>query len=75
MSKDITSIAKAVQEGLSLWKTFIATRQQAYERKMDKRKIRAVEYGERFILCYYSDEDAKEKKLDRYRRLFFKYNN
>lgn len=49
MSKAIETIAGAVQEGLSLWKTFIATRQEAYNRKMDKRKEKAISYAEAYM--------------------------
>ncbi len=34
------------KEALAAWKTFISTRQEAYERKMDKRKEKAIQYGE-----------------------------
>jgi len=40
------TIAGAVKEGLSLWKTFIATRQDAYDRKQDKRQERAIHVAE-----------------------------
>ncbi len=46
MANTISMIAGAVKEGLSLWKTFIATRQQAYERKMDKRQEKALNIAE-----------------------------
>ncbi len=39
-------IAGAVKEGLSLWKTFIATRQTAYNRKQDKRQEKAISIAE-----------------------------
>ena len=75
MANLATTITEAIREGLSLWQTFISTRQRAYERKMDKRKNKAIEYGEKFILLFYSDEENKDKKLDRYQKKFFKYNN
>ena len=40
------SIVSAVKEGLSAWKTFIATRQEAYDRKQDKRQERAINIAE-----------------------------
>jgi hypothetical protein len=40
------SIVSAVREGLSAWKTFIATRQEAYNRKQDKRQERAINIAE-----------------------------
>ena len=41
-----TTIAAAVKEGLSLWKVFIATRQEAYNRKKDKKQEKAIEIAE-----------------------------
>ena len=79
MPKDI---AGAIKEGFALWKTFIATREQAYQRKRDKDQERAIEAAEKYILT--SDElkvteDEKEKKellrrLERYKSKFLKYN-
>lgn len=46
MPNTASVIIGAVKEALELWKTFIATRQQAYERKMDKRQERAIQYAE-----------------------------
>jgi len=71
---NISVIASAVKEGLELWKTYIATRQEAYERKMDKKQRKAIEYAERFILHYYGNEENKDKELDKLQKKFFKYN-
>ena len=46
MSSPIGQIAAAVKEGLSLWRTYISTRQQAYNRQKDKRKDLAIRYAE-----------------------------
>ena len=43
------TIAGAVKEGLSLWKTYIATRQEAYNRKQDKRQEKAIHTAEQMI--------------------------
>lgn len=43
---NVSVIAEAVKEALDLWKTFIATRQQAYERGMDKKQQKAIQIGE-----------------------------
>ena len=76
MPEPVSAIAKAIGEGLNLWKTFIATRQQAYVRKMDKRKTRAIEYAERYLLrCKTLGVGKDDKFLVRYASKFFKYNN
>lgn len=76
MTPLVKEIVGAVKQGLSLWEKYIDTRQSAYNRKMDKRKRKAIDYAEQFILAYYEDEvDNKEKYLRRKRDLFFKYNN
>lgn len=79
MPKDI---AGAIKEGLSLWKTFIATRQEAYERKQDKKQVKAIEMGEQYILqnkhlMTLTDEDdikKAKKQLKFLEEKFFKYN-
>jgi hypothetical protein len=38
-----------VKEGLSAWKVFISTRQEAYNRKMDKRKEAALQIAEEWF--------------------------
>ena len=42
----VTSVAGAIKEGLSLWRTFIATRQEAYNRKKDKNQEKAINLAE-----------------------------
>jgi len=67
-----------LKEGLSLWKKYIETRQEAYERKMDKERRKCIEYAEQFIRTYYDkevEEKDKQKYLRKRRDLFFKYNN
>lgn len=76
-------ILKAVNEGLSLWKTFIATRQEAYNRKQDKKQVAAIENAEKYIfandklLAKLNLEEKEFKKdlalLERYRKRFFHY--
>jgi len=39
-------ILAIVKEGLSAWKTFIATRQEAYNRKRDKNQEKAIQIAE-----------------------------
>lgn len=75
MPDPITTIAGAIKEGLSLWKSFINTRESAYNRKMDKKLRKALEYGEKFILTSeLEDSQERTKKLKRYKNKFFKYN-
>ncbi len=71
-------VIKAINQGLLLWGKWIDTRQDAYERKMDKHKRKAINYAEQFINLYYDttvEEESKSKVLRRKRDLFFKYNN
>ena len=76
-------ILKVVQEGLGLWKTFIATRQEAYTRKADKNQVKAIESAEKYIFAVSAliaklslDEKEFQKDLNliaRYRKHFFHY--
>ena len=82
MPGEINAIAKAIQEGLSLWKTFIATRQEAYYRQQDKRKSLAIDAAENYIILneeINNCQDEKERnkkisKLDYWKVRFFKFN-
>lgn len=66
-------ILKLAQEGLELWKVFISTRQEAYERKMDKRQVMAIEWAERAFRRI-GELDLKDKELKKCEDKFFKYN-
>ena len=68
------SIVEMIKEGLSAWKKFIETRQDAYNRKMDRNMRRAIDYGEKYIRENEA-EDTNEKLLIRYSKKFFRYNN
>ena len=68
------AIASAIKEGLSLWKTYLSTRQEAYERKMDKRKAKAIEYGERIVLRV-QELKIEDRQVEGLIKKFFKYNN
>jgi hypothetical protein len=83
------SILKVAQEGLNLWKTFIATRQEAYSRKQDKKQVVAIEAGEKLIFevdqlierVKMNEEMSKDKTIKgilnqvaHFRARFFKYN-
>jgi len=82
-------ILAVLKEGLALWKVFIATRQEAYNRQQDKNQIKAIEAAEKYIFrvddlisrIAVSHPSAKEDKdlqrglkdIARYRKRFFKY--
>ena len=81
MPGQITAIANVVKEGLSLWKTFIATRQESYNRQMDKNKRAAIDCAEQFILLfpkYKAAEDKGKRQVDkqmaRWQKKFFRLN-
>ena len=75
-------LALAVKEGLELWKTYIATRQQAYERKMDKRQEKAIQYAEQsfesmnemfnFISAKVTFSKEDQKEYDRIKTEIYK---
>ena len=75
-------ILGVVKEGLSLWKVFISTRQEAYNRQQDKKQVAAIESAEKYILTNESiiaRIDQKEFKkelgtLAHFKARFFKYN-
>ena len=41
-----SSVIGTLEQALKAWETYIATRQQAYERHMDKRKEKAIQTAE-----------------------------
>lgn len=83
MANTAQAIVAAVKEALDLWKTFIATRQQAYERRMDKRQEAAIRYAEKafdkmgvLFQFLYENVDIPEKKkaeFDRIKTIIYKY--
>ena len=83
VTSDIGLIAQTITAGFNLWKTFIATRQEAYNRQMDKRKREAINTAEKYIhqddkLEHTTDEKlikAIKKKKTKWRQRFFKFNN
>lgn len=73
----IDQILSVLKEGLAAWKTFIATREEAYKRSMDKRLRAALEAGEKYILTDTDaniKEDRKQKLKAHYKKRFFHYN-
>lgn len=40
------AIIEAINKGLEAWKVYVSTRQEAYERKMDKKKQKAIDIAE-----------------------------
>lgn len=71
MNATLEAILKTVQEGLSLWKSFIETREEAYRRNMDKRMRKCIDCAEKYILA---DESGDEKMKKKYKEQFFKFN-
>jgi len=69
------------KEGFGAYKTYLATRQAAYERKKDKDQIRAINAGEQYIFTNEKLRAAKDpkqiRKLQKYlsswKVKFFKY--
>jgi len=55
-------IVGLVKEGLGAYKTYLATRQEAYNRKQDKKQIRAIQAGEQYILTNEKLKLAKDPK-------------
>ena len=79
------SILNLCKEGLGAYKTYLATRQEAYNRKKDKEQERAIESAERYIhtndIILHGMMDDNEikfkdqlKVLKRHKNRFFKYN-
>lgn len=84
------SILKVCKAGLEAYKTHLATRQEAYNRKADKKQVKAIETAEKYIFA--NDKliesltnlypktvagKAIQKHLgsiDKCREKFFKYN-
>ncbi len=82
MPAQVTAIVKAIEAGFNLWKTYISTRQESYNRQMDKRKRLAIDYAENFIRLfkdYKHTTDNKEKdkindKMAYFEKKFFRLN-
>ena len=56
-----------------LAETIFATRESAYNRKLDKRQVKAIEWGERIALKV-QELNIEDKDLKKSIRYFFKYN-
>ena len=82
MADKLSALMKVFEEGLKAWRTFISTRQEAYNRQMDKRKRLAIDCAEKYILLnkdWRAEQDAKERnrinsKMAYWERKFFKLN-
>jgi len=74
---NLTPWAELVKSLSDTYRKWLDTRNAAYERKRDKRQVKAIEYGEKFILTSEDDSLSTEEKisrLKRYKNKFFKYN-
>ncbi len=68
----ITAVVSFLDKAFDAWSTFISTRQEAYERKMDKKQEKAINYAEEafevmsetftfiYLNCKFSPENKKE---------------
>ena len=56
-----------------LAETIFATRESSYNRKLDKKQVKAIEYGEKVILRI-KELEIEDKKLEKLILQFFKYN-
>ena len=73
--KDILlAVSKFLEKALDAWKVFIETRQEAYNRSQDKRKRKAIDFGEKYII-HNSAFNKEDKELLKLKKLFFKFNN
>ena len=70
----IVAVVGFLDRAFDAWKSFIETRQEAYNRKMDKQKRKAIDYGEKIILRL-KELNIEDKELDKLIDKFFKYNN
>lgn len=76
MVKTVDTALALLKEGLELWKTFIATRQEAYNRKQDKKQERAIQAGEEaiellsdiFTYIFFLGEHTKDKQFLGYKK-------
>ena len=74
-------ILKVFEEGLGAWKVFIATRQEAYNRKQDKRQERAINIAEQSyqkvselfeFLATLPMEEKTTKELNKHKTVIYK---
>ena len=75
METPIVDRALAVLEkGLSAWEKYLATRQEAYERKMDRNNRRALNYaGVAFRRLNALGMIVDDKQFNKAKRMFYKY--
>ena len=66
-------ILAVLKEGLGAWKTYLATREEAYKRSRDKRQRKAIEWAERGFLRI-KELEIIDKEINKCSRYFFKYN-
>lgn len=84
MSSIISTIAEAVREGLSLWKTYLEKKAEMYDLHLKKRRHHALNIAEdafdvvREIFTYVSENadipDNKKRGLDALKKKYYKYN-
>lgn len=77
----VESIIGLCKEGLAAYKTYLSTRQEAYNRQQDRKQIKAIESAEKYIfesdklLAKIGDDKYCEEvnKLIYWRKRFFKF--
>lgn len=71
MSNQILAVLK---EGLSAWKVYISSRQEAYERKMDRNQKRTIAQAAVFFRRLYEiGYKIEDKELLKCKERFYKY--
>ncbi len=76
MTSQVGLIAKAVQEIVTLFRTYLATRQETYERKMDKNLRRSLGHAANaFRRLNELDVKVEDKTYLKSKRFFYKYRN
>lgn len=70
----VIAIVSFLDKAADAWQSYIDTRQEAYIRKMDKQKRKAIDYAE-FMIMRIKELGIEDKELDKLVVKFFKYNN
>lgn len=70
----VVAITGFLNQAFSAWEKYIETRQEAYNRKQDKRMRKCIDYAEQYII-YNSSFNKEDKELIKLKTKFFKLNN
>jgi len=70
----VKEILLVLNKGLSAYEKYLATRQEAYERKMDRNNRRALTHaGAAFRRLHDLELDIDDKKFNNAKRKYYKY--